>query len=380
MVSWTLDCFSCIQNVCVVRLMAAGGGVRAAAVFVVTDQLMVDLFSSAAAFGGLFNQVTVLAAAAAAAATVGVHALSSLDESAAGATADKFFVCMVQAAAAWVAAIIAVRPVCEPSLLVFSFSGIGSWISLRVCSSFPGLWKEQRNISLQSKDEESSNLQALIQEAWCAEDGQLDTLKGKDRHDTDGSLSLGLGEASGRVDQALRSPQSVVVNQSLRVEKTIFKKGLDGRTTTHRVSEGTMIWEILDDWMIELDMMISFNGKVVGMHDTMSDIGVGHDCTLRCTGRLRGGAQRFRQPQPDIPGQWTCSACGQERVWPVRNRCFRCGFPKGHDPSPSAASPYAVGPTGRPPQRSNPVNPTYRPNQRPHQQVAPTASVQNFPR
>ena len=31
-------------------------------------------------------------------------------------------------------------------------------------------------------------------------------------------------------------------------------------------------------------------------------------------------------------------------------------------------------------QRSNPVNPTYRPNQRPQQpMVAPTASVQNFP-
>ena len=66
--------------------------------------------------------------------------------------------------------------------------------------------------------------------------------KGKDRHDTDGSLSLGLGEASGRVevavsvmkliDQAIRSPQSVVVNQSLRVEKTILRKGLDGRTTS----------------------------------------------------------------------------------------------------------------------------------------------------
>ena len=140
-----------------------------------------------------------------------------------------------------------------------------------------------------------------------------------------------------------------------------------------------MIWEILDDWMIDLDVMISFNGKVVGMHDTMSDIGVGRDCTLRCTGRLRVGAQRFRQPQPDISGQWTCSACGQDRVWPVRNRCVRCGCPKGHDPAPSAAPPCAVGHTGRPPQRSNPVNPTYWPNQRSHQPVVLTASVQNFP-
>ena len=61
-------------------------------------------------------------------------------------------------------------------------------------------------------------------------------------------------------------------------------------------SNGTTILEILDDWMIELDMMISFNGKVVGMHDTMGDIGVGRDCTLRCSQRMRGGAQRFRQP------------------------------------------------------------------------------------
>ena len=98
------------------------------------------------------------------------------------------------------------------------------------------------------------------------------------------------------------------------------------------------------------------------MHHTISDIGVGHDCTLRCTGRLRGGAQRFRQPQPDIPGQWTCSACGQERVWRVRNRCFRRGFPKGHDPVPSGAPPSAVGPTGRPHQRSNPVKTTTHKN------------------
>ena len=167
------------------------------------------------------------------------------------------------------------------------------------------------------------------------------------------------------------------MNQSLRVEKTIFMKGLDGRTTSHRVSEGTMVWEILDDWMTGFDVMISFNGKVVGMHDTVGDIGNGHDCTLRCSMRMRGGAQRFRQPQPDIPGQWTCSVCGQERVWPVRNRCFRCGAPKGHDPAPSAAPPYVV--SGRQPQRSNPVNPTYRPNQRPPQPMAPTASVQNQP-
>ena len=111
---------------------------------------------------------------------------------------------------------------------------------------------------------EHSALQALIREDFDCfpdEDGELHLrkdhvdFKGKD---TDGSLSLGLGDASGRVDvpvsvkqlvdKAIRSPQSVVVNQSLRDEKTFFMKGLDGHTTTHRV-------------------MISLDGKMVGMHD-----------------------------------------------------------------------------------------------------------------
>ena len=52
------------------------------------------------------------------------------------------------------------------------------------------------------KKEESSNLQALIQEAAVAEDGQLGIVKGKDRHDTDGSLSLG----SGRLPDGWTSP------------------------------------------------------------------------------------------------------------------------------------------------------------------------------
>ena len=42
--------------------------------------------------------------------------------------------------------------------------------------------------------------------------------------------------------------------------------------------------------------------------------------------------QRYRSKPVDIPGQWTCQACGQERVWPVKTRCFRCGCPKGHVP------------------------------------------------
>ena len=94
---------------------------------------------------------------------------------------------------------------------------------------------------------EPSDFQALTREefdCFADEDGELHLhqdhvdFKGKDRHDTDGRLSLGLGEASRRVDvpvsvkqlvdKAIRSPQSVVGNQSLRVEKTMFMKGSDG--------------------------------------------------------------------------------------------------------------------------------------------------------
>ena len=49
-----------------------------------------------------------------------------------------------------------------------------------------------------------------------------------------------------------------------------------------------------------------------------------------------------------------------------------------HDPAPSVR-PYVVVPTGRQPQRSNPVNPTYRTNQRQPQLVVPSASAQSFP-
>ena len=132
---------------------------------------------------------------------------------------------------------------------------------------------------------------------------------------------------------------------------------MDGHTTTHRVFQDTEIWEILGGPMNGMDVMVTFNGKVVGVHDTMRDIGIDHDCILRCLGRLRGGGQRFREEQPDIPG---CSVCGQERVWLVRNRRFRCGCPRGHVPSPAAPSSFNVGPTGRFTQRVPPVNPTGR--------------------
>ena len=86
-------------------------------------------------------------------------------------------------------------------------------------------------------------------------------------------------------------------------------------------------------------------------------IGIHDQDTIRCYGRLLGRAQRFRQPPQDIPGQWTCSLCGQERVWPTKIRCFRCGNPKHHEPVPPGP---VIGLTGRAPQRAPATNPTYR--------------------
>ena len=114
------------------------------------------------------------------------------------------------------------------------------------------------------------------------------------------------------------------------------------------------------------------------MKDTMAGIGIGNHDTVRCYERLRDGAQRFRQPPQDIPGQWTCLACGQERVWLVKTRCFRCGCPKGHDKH--VPDPFIVGPAGRPPERFPPTNPSFRPYPRQnHQPATPVGTMQNFP-
>ena len=113
------------------------------------------------------------------------------------------------------------------------------------------------------------------------------------------------------------------------------------------------------------------------MHDSFGSIGICDHDTIRCYGRLRGGAQRYRQPPRDIPGQWTCTGCGKERVWPTRQRCFRCGNPRDHDPHPQNNF------TGTPPQRTAPTNPSFRPNRRQNkisnQHVSPAAAAQQFP-
>ena len=65
----------------------------------------------------------------------------------------------------------------------------------------------------------------------------------------------------------------------------------------------TVVGDLLD---CTEDVWVTYNGKKVQPGDTMSHIGVGNHDTLRCGGRLRDRAQRYRPPPVDIPGQWTC--------------------------------------------------------------------------
>ena len=99
------------------------------------------------------------------------------------------------------------------------------------------------------------------------------SFKGKDGHDTDGSLSLGKGKASGRVDVPVgvnaflsaetffRSGQSdALVTPGSCVVKTIFVKGVDGNTVVHRVHEHTVVGDLLD---FTADVWVTYNGKLV---------------------------------------------------------------------------------------------------------------------
>ena len=108
--------------------------------------------------------------------------------------------------------------------------------------------------------------------------------------------------------------------------------------------------------------------------DTMPGVGIGNHDTLRCSEHLKGGAQRFRQPPPDIPGQWTCLACGQERVLLVKTRYFRCGCPNGHDPR--IPGPYIGGPMGRVDSCESDLQAQSAPDDQP---APPAGTTQNFP-
>ena len=88
-----------------------------------------------------------------------------------------------------------------------------------------------------------------------------------------------------------RSPQSVVlVNQGSHVEKkekTVFVKGVEGKTRVRRVADSTQIWELLDEG---IDMWVAVNGKRVDRNATMAQIGIHDQDTIRCYGRLLGGS------------------------------------------------------------------------------------------
>ena len=127
----------------------------------------------------------------------------------------------------------------------------------------------------------------------------------KGRHDTDGCLSLGFVE----VQDGWTSPSVSARRSALRSSaglnslspslplavasvKTIFVKGVDGNTVVHRVKGHTVVGDLLDG---TVDVWVTRSWKKVDLEDTVSHVGVGSHDTLRCGGRLRGGAQRYRQ-------------------------------------------------------------------------------------
>ena len=133
-----------------------------------------------------------------------------------------------------------------------------------------------------------------LQASTPEDPGDFVNIKGWDGHNIDGGPSLNQGHATGRVDVPVGAM------------KLATSFGYVGAALLHRSSQCVVL--------VNLGSHVEIKEKTVFVHDTMAKIGIHNQDTIRCYGRLKGGAQRFRQPPQDIPGQWTCSLCGQERV------------------------------------------------------------------
>ena len=134
-----------------------------------------------------------------------------------------------------------------------------------------------------------------LQASTPADPGNFVIFKGWDGHSKPVPGS-GAGERTGgrprdSVDAALlhKSPQcEVLANQGFHVEKkekTVFVKGVEGRTRVGRVLDSMQIWELLDDG---INMWVAVNGKRVDVNDTVAKIGIHDQDTIRCYGRLLG--------------------------------------------------------------------------------------------
>ena len=148
-------------------------------------------------------------------------------------------------------------------------------------------------------------------------------LEGLNGRNTHGSLSLGKGKASAGVNvrrcrtagdlpdlyQFLSATQVTAVCRPRDLDLSRRENCFCNRSgREHEGAQGYGLHGNVGDGGAEI--WATVNGKRVGLHDTMTDIGICDQDTIRCYGRLRGGAQWFRQPPQDILGQWTCSACG----------------------------------------------------------------------
>ena len=240
----------------------------------------------------------------------------------------------------------------------FDDAGFEFLRSLESPWSGSGKWKKPSAFCGTRKNNDDPLLQALT----LAEVYECVSFKGKDGHDTDGCLYLGKGKASGRVDVPVgvnaflnaekfcRSEQSVaLVPPGSCVVKTIFLKGVDGNTVVHRVHDHTVVGDLLPLVTLVLGIMTHY-AAVDDSEEERSVI---------------------------VRNRLTFQACGQERVWPVKTRCFRCGCPKGFVP-PQPDS-FLAGPLGRLTQRTAPTNPTHRPQRQNSKTVHPTGTPQNVP-